>query len=260
MCREDAGRHARPAPSVEEHEDILGRALTDNPIDDEVTRFLRSHPEIEGVEFLVSDTNGVLRGKWAPPQSLAKAASVGVNFPLSVFGLDVWGREVADTGLHVHTGDRDGFCRIAPGSLRIVPWARRPTAQAILTMQTEAGVPFLGDPRQQLRAAIERLAALGLRAVAAFELEFYLLDPASERSDGLPAVLCGAPGPSGCPSARTSTACRTCRPTATSSPRSAPRARCRACRSTPSSRKPRPASSRSISSIAPTPSPPPTTR
>ncbi|SON54476.1 Gamma-glutamylputrescine synthetase PuuA [Hartmannibacter diazotrophicus] len=175
----------------------MGRALTDNPLDDEVTRFLRAHPDVEGVEYLLSDLNGVARGKWGPPQSLAKAATVGLNFPLSVFGLDVWGREVPDIGLHVETGDRDGYCPLAPGTLRLVPWARRPTAQAILTMLTEGGRPFEGDPRQQLRFAVDRLARLGLKAVAAFELEFYLLDPnaASPPDGGLASVFSGVGGP-----------------------------------------------------------------
>jgi glutamine synthetase len=175
----------------------LVRALTEHPADEEVARFLKSHPDVESVEYLVTDTNGVLRGKWAPPQSLAKAATTGINMPLSVFGLDVWGREVRDTGLHIESGDRDGFCRLVPGSLRPVPWARRPTAQAIVSMWMDGDIPWTADPRQQLAAAVQRLARMGLRAVAAYELEFYLLDPkAGVHADGMPsAVLSGAAGP-----------------------------------------------------------------
>nr|WP_210272630.1 glutamine synthetase family protein [Chthonobacter rhizosphaerae] len=171
--------------------------MTDHPAKDEVSRFLKTYPDVEGVEYLISDTNGVLRGKWAPPQSLAKAAGTGVNFPLGLFGLDVWGREVTETGLHVETGDRDGVCRLVPDSLRVIPWAARPTAQAMLTMWTETGIPFLADPRQQLAFAVDRLAKAGFRAVAAFELEFYLIDPRqTERADAAPrTVLTGEPGP-----------------------------------------------------------------
>lgn len=174
----------------------MGRALTENPANDEVARFLKTHPSIEGVEYLIPDSNGVLRGKWAPPQSLAKAAGSGLNLPLSIFGLDIWGREVRETGLHIESGDRDGFCRLVPGSVRIVPWASRPTAQAAVTMFLESGAPYPLDPRQQLASAVDRLARLGLRAVAAFEMEFYLLDPASPAADGGPrAVLTAAGGP-----------------------------------------------------------------
>ena len=78
--------------------------------DTEPEAFIAEHPEIAIVEFLISDLNGILRGKWAPVTALKKAYGEGVNFPLSLFGLDVWGREVNDTGLHIDTGDRDGFC------------------------------------------------------------------------------------------------------------------------------------------------------
>jgi glutamine synthetase len=174
----------------------VGRALTDNPAKDEVARFLATHPDLEGVEYLISDSNGVLRGKWAPPQSLSKAASTGINMPLSIFGLDIWGREVRDTGLHIESGDRDGFCRMVPGSLRVVPWASRPTAQATVSMWLDGGAPYPLDPRQQLAAAVERLAHLGLHAVAAFELEFYLMEPqAPAAGAAVRSVLSGAAGP-----------------------------------------------------------------
>ncbi len=174
----------------------MGRALTDNPANDEVARFLKAFPDVEGVEYLISDSNGILRGKWAPPQSLAKAAGAGINLPLSIFGLDIWGREVRDTGLHIESGDRDGFCRLVPGSVRIVPWASRPTAQASVTMFLESGAPYPLDPRQQLAAAVERLGRLGLMAVAAFEMEFYLVDPKAVAHDGGPrTVLSGHAGP-----------------------------------------------------------------
>ncbi len=72
--------------------------------------FLSNHNEISIVELLMCDMNGVLRGKWAPVSSLEKAFTEGVNFPYSLFGNDVWGREVMETGLHIETGDKDGFC------------------------------------------------------------------------------------------------------------------------------------------------------
>lgn len=160
-------------------------------------RFLAAHPAIEAVEFLITDSNGVLRGKWAPAGTIAKAYESGVNFPLSMYGLDVWGREVMETGLHVDTGDRDGFCMAAPGSLRLVPWADRPTAQAILTMHSERGEAFHGDPRNVLKGICERVAAAGYTPVVAVELEFYLLDPKgiAQPNGMLPPVFQGVGGP-----------------------------------------------------------------
>lgn len=149
---------------------------------DEIERYLARYPDTEAVEFLVTDTNAVMRGKWAPAGAIEKAFTTGVAFPLSMFGLDVWGREVMETGLHVDTGDRDGFCKAVPGSLRPVPWADVPTAQVMLAMTTETGQPFHGDPRHALAATVARAAALGLRACAAFELEFYLLTARSNET------------------------------------------------------------------------------
>ena len=86
---------------------------------------MEKHPDLEAVEFLMVDPNGVMRGKWAPADALKKAFEEGVNFPMSLHGLDVWGREVTETGLHIESGDKDGYCRATRGSLSIVPWAKR---------------------------------------------------------------------------------------------------------------------------------------
>ncbi|WP_333825354.1 glutamine synthetase family protein [Pinisolibacter sp.] len=173
-------------------------AVQETQASSELERFLAAHPDIEAVEYLITDSNGVLRGKWAPVESLKKAFSDGINFPVSMYGLDVWGREVMETGLHVETGDRDGFCRAVPGSLRIVPWAERPTAQVILTMHTERGEPFDGDPRVCLAKVVDRMKAAGLTPCCAIELEFYLLDPkAPPMPNGMPSpVYRATSGPS----------------------------------------------------------------
>jgi glutamine synthetase len=154
----------------------------DRPLDGD--RFLELHPEIESVDLLVGDLNGIMRGKWAPAESLAKVNEPGINLPLSVFGLDVWGREVEATGLHIETGDKDGFCKAITGRIAMAPWAGRPTAQVLMTMQMEDGEPFFADPRNALVKLLARYAALGLTPVTAFELEFYLVDPAAFQRNG----------------------------------------------------------------------------
>jgi glutamine synthetase len=168
----------------------MSKAAHEERASGELERFLAAHPDIEAVEYLITDSNGVLRGKWAPVESLKKAFADGINFPVSMYGLDVWGREVMETGLHVETGDRDGFCKAVPGSLRIVPWADRPTAQVILSMHSERGVPFDGDPRVCLQNVVDRMTAAGLTPCCAIELEFYLLDPkAPPMPNGMPSPV-----------------------------------------------------------------------
>ncbi len=161
----------------------------------EYTAFIESHPDLEAVEFLLVDPNGVMRGKWAPADALKKAFQEGVNFPMSIHGLDVWGREVVETGLHIETGDKDGYCRATRGSLAIVPWAKRKTAQVLLQTFTPEGEPFMADPRQVLKAKMAEVNAKGLFPVVAFELEFYLLDPETDWDAGMPAPVGATAGP-----------------------------------------------------------------
>jgi glutamine synthetase len=162
---------------------------------DEAARYFKAHPDTEAVEFLVADSHGVLRGKWAPAAALAKAFADGVAFPSSMLGLDIWGREVMETGLHVETGDRDGFALPAAGTLRPVPWAARPTGQVLLAMHDEERRPFFADPRHCLAGVAGQFAALGLTPCCALELEFSLLDPnAPPLPDGMPAPVGRAAG------------------------------------------------------------------
>lgn len=167
------------------------------PVQNDGAAFLAAHPDLEAVEFLVSDTNGVLRGKWAPASALEKAFSSGINLPLSLFGLDAWGREVQETGLHIASGDADGFCIGVAGTVCPVPWAKNRTAQAILTMTCDDDRPFFGDPRNVLKSLSDRAADSGLTACAAFELEFFLLDPrkAGDGDTRIPPINASAGGP-----------------------------------------------------------------
>ncbi|MGU3495680.1 glutamine synthetase family protein [Xanthobacteraceae bacterium A53D] len=144
---------------------------------DEAAAYVALHGAPDIVEVLLPDTSGVLRGKWVPGTSMAKIWRDGVPMPRSLFGLDIWGREVNATGIHIETGDKDGLCRPIPGTLKPVPWSPRPAAQVLLTMHQDDGSPWMLDPRQQLKRQVERAAALGFVPTVAFELEFYLLKP-----------------------------------------------------------------------------------
>ncbi len=131
---------------------------------------------VERLEVILHDTHGIARGKWLPVSSAAKVWSGFVCLPRSIFALDIWGREVTETGLHLDCGDVDGVCSPIAGSLALAPWSNA-TAQVLLTMST-GGEPCLFDPRQLAAQALSRLAALGFTPVVAFELEFYLFHEA----------------------------------------------------------------------------------
>lgn len=134
-------------------------------------------------EYFIVDPNGVERGKWAPGKSPEVLEKTGVAFPLSLTGLDVWGREVAETGLHIESGDLDGACSVVPGSVLPMPWVDGSVMQAMLEMRTTDGQPFYGDTRNALKQAIKRLSELGVTATTAIELEFYLFGGETARTE-----------------------------------------------------------------------------
>ncbi len=109
----------------------------DLPTNEEAERFLADNPDIESVDFLIPDINGVMRGKWGRPKRSPRPVIRASNMPLSIFGLDIWGREVEATGIHIETGDIDGYCRAIPGRINRAPWAPRPSAQVLMSMYTE---------------------------------------------------------------------------------------------------------------------------
>jgi glutamine synthetase len=176
-------------PLPEAVEDATAAARETVPQIDEFGAYVAANGAPEIVEVLLPDTHGVLRGKWIPGGAGGKIWGDGVAIPLSIFGLDIWGREVEETGIHIETGDRDGICRPVAGTLKPVPWSPRPAAQVMLSMYEPDGRgferPWDLDPRHKLEAQVARLAALGLTPCVAFELEFYLMKP--------------APGPNGVP-------------------------------------------------------------
>ena len=144
--------------------------------EDEAAAFMAARPEIKQVDALLPDSCGVLRGKKLPIRGLAKLYGEGVGFPGSIYATDITGATVEETGLGLDEGDADRPCRAVPGTLHSVPWAKRPTAQILLSMHEPDGRPFFADPRAVLQRVVDRLAADGLRPVVAIELEFYLIE------------------------------------------------------------------------------------
>jgi glutamine synthetase len=96
-------------------------------------------------------------------------------------------------------GDPDIPCRLVPGSIAPVPWASRPTAQALFRMYEETGEPYFADPRTVLERSIAPLKKMGLKIVMATELEFYLLDAKADSPTPRPSRVPGLgrpqPGP-----------------------------------------------------------------
>lgn len=140
--------------------------------------FLKKHADIESVEFVFVDINGVPRGKWARPEVLLKAFKGGLRLPRSSYVLDIWGDTAPGTGLLMQAGDQDGICEPVAHSLGPVSWMSRPVAQCLISMNDQDGSPFYADPRRVLERVLKRFSADKLKPVIALELEFYLVDRA----------------------------------------------------------------------------------
>jgi glutamine synthetase len=150
-------------------------------VPDELRRFLEQHPDTRLLELLQPDMLGILRGKRVVSDEFAKPFAGGLNFCGATVLLDAKGQTFERIDNGGRDGDPDAISTAVAGSLAPVPWAQVPTAQVLLEMATATGEPFFADPRQVLRHAAKPLQDMGLTAVAATELEFYLLDSDGDR-------------------------------------------------------------------------------
>ncbi len=151
----------------------------------EAEQFLENHPDIGTVDLLIADANGIIRGKRVNRSALTKVFRDGVSLPGSLFGANITGDTVEETGLGFEQGDADRVCWPVPSTLRPTPWQPRPMAQLFMSMYEEDGRPFFCDPRHVLKSVVDRFTALGLRPVIAVEMEFYLIDQRRD-ADGRP--------------------------------------------------------------------------
>jgi glutamine synthetase len=144
---------------------------------EEATDFLAAHPEIEAIDIVLLDSNGIGRGKIIRRHELEALYSSGRHLPISILGLDVVGEDVDETGLIWDTGDGDLRAWPVPGSLVAQHGTQPARGELLLSQYHLDGTPMLSDPRHALRGQIDAMAAIGLHPVAALELEFFLLDP-----------------------------------------------------------------------------------
>jgi glutamine synthetase len=142
----------------------------------EARAFLAEHPDIEAVQLVITDPNGIGRGKNIAREELLALYTTGRNVAGSILGLDATGEDVDGTGLVWDVGDADQCCRPIAGTLGVASWLARPTAQVLGTMYALDGRPAIADPRHAFAALVARFVERKLRPVVAVELEFYLLE------------------------------------------------------------------------------------
>ncbi|SER06468.1 glutamate--putrescine ligase [Thalassovita taeanensis] len=138
--------------------------------------WLRKHPEVRTIRVAAADLNGQPRGKRVPTRFADKVVEDGTRFPLSVLNLDIWGEDIDDSPLVFDSGDADGVLKPTERGFMPMPWLSSPSALLPIWMFREDGRPYDGDPRQALRAVVNRYKARGLTPVVAMEMEFFLID------------------------------------------------------------------------------------
>ena len=142
---------------------------------EEALSFLDAHPEIEAFDIVLTDANGIGRGKIIRRHELQGVYENGRHLPISILGLDIVGEDVHETGLIWDAGDGDLRAWPIPGSLVPLHGTNPPRGQVLLSMYDLDGNPMTSDPRHALKREVDAFAARGLYPAGAFELEFFLL-------------------------------------------------------------------------------------
>jgi glutamine synthetase len=141
----------------------------------EAEAFLAAHPEIEAIDIVLHDSNGIGRGKIIRRHELMSFFNSGRHLPISILGLDICGEDVHETGLIWDQGDGDLRAWPIPGTLVPLHNTNPPRAEVLMSLYDLAGQPMTSDPRHALQRQVDAMAAEGLYPSAAFELEFFLL-------------------------------------------------------------------------------------
>ncbi|MEM8555614.1 MAG: glutamine synthetase family protein [Pseudomonadota bacterium] len=143
------------------------------------------HGTPERIEVLFADLNGILRGKWVPMDQWEKIGAGKLRLPFSTIAVSIRGHEVPGSGTGIVVGDPDARLVPVPGTILPVPWADRPTAQVLVEMEEDPGVPTNISPRTILSKMLDTYRAHGWHPVTAAELEFYIIQ-SRDRADAAP--------------------------------------------------------------------------
>jgi len=164
LATSDAVRHYAAATELNGMND-LHRALPASARPEEARAFLERNADIEAVQLVITDANGIGRGK-----NIAARNSTPFTPGPQRCGVNPrprrHRRDVEETGLVWSVGDADQCCRPVAGSLARASWLARPTAQVLGTMFALDGRPAHADPRHALARVVNRVEGHGLTPVS----------------------------------------------------------------------------------------------
>ncbi|MCR8923166.1 glutamine synthetase family protein [Dasania sp. GY-MA-18] len=159
---------------------------TANP---ELEAFLENNPEIQMLEVLIPDMNGILRTKRIPRLEFATFFKGNLKAVTTMPLVNTMGDYNTDIGKEYLSGDPDKSMKAIPNTLATVPWLKSPTGQVMASITNLDGTPGMYDPRNILEKLLQdRFYAKGLKPIVATEMEFYLLE---QSDDAKPRVKLG---------------------------------------------------------------------
>ncbi len=135
--------------------------------------WIKKH-KITEVECIIPDLAGAARGKIMPASKFIGTTTL--RMPQSIFMQSITG-DYPHIWEQLNPLDIDMVLKPDPYTIRMLPWAREPSAQVIHDCYDLDDKPIAFSPRQVLRRVLEFYAAEGWKPVVAPELEFYLLQP-----------------------------------------------------------------------------------
>ncbi|GAB2578037.1 glutamine synthetase family protein [Nitrincola alkalisediminis] len=135
--------------------------------------WLKEH-NITEIECVVSDINGIARGKIAPVSKFI--AEKGMRLPESILLQTVTGDFVDDDVYYslLDPADIDMICHPDPDAIFLIPWAQEPTAQVIHDCYDRVGNPIDLSPRNLLKRVLRLYEEQGWKPIVSPEMEFYL--------------------------------------------------------------------------------------
>ncbi|WP_439106215.1 glutamine synthetase family protein [Congregibacter sp.] len=137
-----------------------------------ITDWLKQQ-QISEIECLVPDMTGNARGKFIPAHQFISHGDP--RLPESILVQTVTGEYSDEHWDFVEPTDTDMLLRPDESTMRLVPWAREPTAQIIHDCYTQAGELHPLASRTVLRKVLDAYQEAGIQPVIAPEMEFYLV-------------------------------------------------------------------------------------
>lgn len=147
----------------------------------EAEAFLAAHPDVDAIDLILTDLNGIGRGKIIRRHELKGLYKSGRALPATVFAQDIEGNDIEPAMAAMQAGSGDSRCWPVRERIGLQPVNGR--GLVLMQMFHPDGTPEPHDPRGALKAQIARAEALGFTPMGALELEFYLVDP-QRNADG----------------------------------------------------------------------------